>query len=377
MAHAYTPGLRVTASTVVRRRRILPLPGRVLVDVGERVQASTVVARAELPGKVHTVNAVNALGIDPSELSHYLLKRAGEPIEAGEAIAESRPLLKWFKTSVPSPVRGTVETISEVTGQVLVRELPQPLELLAYLDGTVVEVLPGEGVVIETTGALVQGIFGVGGEAWGELALAVGSPDEVLSPERIVPSQQGQIVVGGSFADTAVFDRARAVGVKGLIIGGIDDADLRTLLGYDLGVAITGTERLGFTLILTEGFGRIAMARRTFELLASYAGQKASMNGATQIRAGVLRPEIVIPAPSGRGKAEGASSAWERGGLQVGDAIRLIREPYFGRIGQVTALPNELQTVATGARVRVLQVEFPAGDSAVVPRANVELIEPL
>lgn len=377
MAHAYTPGLRVIASTVIQRRRILPLPGRVLADVGERVQAPTVVARAELPGKVHTVNAVNALGIDPSELPHYLLKRAGEPIEAGEAIAESKPLLKWFKTRVPSPVRGTVETISEVTGQVLVRELPQPLELLAYLDGTVVEVLPGEGVVIETTGALVQGIFGVGGEAWGELALAVGSPDEVLSPERIVPSQQGQIVVGGSFADNAIFDRARAVGVRGIIVGGIDDADLRALLGYDLGVAITGTERLGFTLIVTEGFGRIAMARRTFELLASHAGHKASMNGATQIRAGVLRPEIVIPAPSDQGKVEGTSSAWERGGLQVGDAIRLIREPYFGRIGRVKALPNELQTIATGARVRVLQVEFPDGDTAVIPRANVELMEPV
>ena len=33
--------------------------------------------------------------------------------------------------------------------------------------GEVAEVLPGEGVVVETTGALVQGIFGVGGECFG------------------------------------------------------------------------------------------------------------------------------------------------------------------------------------------------------------------
>jgi hypothetical protein len=376
MAHAYTPGLRVTASTQVQRRRLLPLPGRVLVGVGERVQAPTVVARADLPGKVHTLNLVNALGLAPDELPRYLLKRAGDPVEAGEAIAESKPFIRWFKTSVPSPTRGTIENISEVTGQVLIRELPQPLELRAYIEGEVVEVVPEEGVVIATTGALVQGIFGVGGESWGELAAAVRSPEEPLSADKLLPSQQGKIVVGGSFADKAVFDRARAVGVRGLIVGGIDDADLRQLLGYDLGVAITGNESLGFTLIITEGFGQIAMARRTFDLLISNAGHAASLNGATQIRAGVMRPEIIIPMPQDLRRARGATAGWESGGLQIGNLVRLIREPYFGRIGRVTALPNEPQPIATEAHVRVLEVEFPDGSGAMVPRANVELIEP-
>jgi len=163
--------------------------------------------------------------------------------------------------------------------------------------------------------------------------------------------------------------------VKGVVVGGIDDADLRALLGYDLGVAITGTEQLGFTLIVTEGFGQIAMARRTFELLVSHAGHKASISGATQIRAGVMRPEIIIPAPQGQEMSQAATPGWERGGLQVGDVIRLIRKPYFGQLGRVKTLPNELQAIATEARVRVLEVEFPDGTTAVVPRANVELIE--
>ena len=37
------------------------------------------------------------------------------------------------------------------------------------------------------------------------------------------------------------------------------------------------------------------MAERTFELLASREGEDAAVNGATQIRAGVMRPEIVVP----------------------------------------------------------------------------------
>ncbi|MBI3327732.1 MAG: hypothetical protein HYZ81_13655 [Nitrospinae bacterium] len=375
MAHAYTPGLRVTARTIVRKRRVLPLPGQVLVQVGERVEATTVVARAELPGKVHTLNVINTLGLDPSELPSYMRKRVGDSVEAGEPIAESRPLIKWFKRHVPSPVRGTVESISDVTGQVLLREPPQPLELRAYIEGEVVEVMAREGVVIETAGALLQGIFGVGGETWGELMPAVGSPEEVLAADQVLPSQQGKILVGGSFADRDVFDRARATGVKGIVVGGIDDADLRGLLGYDLGVAITGTEQLGFSLIVTEGFGQIAMAKRTFELLVSHAGHQASISGATQIRAGVMRPEIIIPAPPGQEMTQAAMPGWERGGLQVGDLIRLIRKPYFGELGRVKALPNELQAIATEARVRVLEVEFPDGTIVTVPRANVELIE--
>ena len=59
------------------------------------------------------------------------------------------------------------------------------------------------------------------------------------------------------------------VGAAALVSGGIDDQDLKEILGYDLGVAVTGSEKIGLTLIVTEGFGEIAMAERTFRLLAS------------------------------------------------------------------------------------------------------------
>jgi len=51
MAHSYTPGLTVTEQTVIRRRRQLPLPGTVLVNVGDHVQSNQPVAKAELAGK--------------------------------------------------------------------------------------------------------------------------------------------------------------------------------------------------------------------------------------------------------------------------------------------------------------------------------------
>jgi len=85
-----------------------------------------------------------------------------------------------------------------------------------------------------------------------------------------------------------------------------------------------------------------------------------------------MRPEILIPSEDARAEA-GAEA--HGGGLEVGSLLRVIREPYFGRIGRVVELPSELRELDTEARVRVLVVEFIAGgERAVVPRANVELI---
>ncbi|MFN3476967.1 MAG: hypothetical protein ACK4Z6_05375, partial [Candidatus Methylomirabilales bacterium] len=138
MAHIYTPGLRVTPRTVIRKKRILSIPGEVFVKEGDHVTASTVIARTLLPGRVHAVNVVNLLGITPEEIRSYMLKREGDSVEEGEAIAENKPLIQWFKIQVKVSVKGTVESVSEVTGQVLVREPPHPLELQAYIDGEVV-----------------------------------------------------------------------------------------------------------------------------------------------------------------------------------------------------------------------------------------------
>ncbi|HAP40655.1 MAG TPA: hypothetical protein DCQ94_12995, partial [Nitrospira sp.] len=295
MAHSYTPGLTVTERTTVRRRRILPLPGSVLVQVGDAVRADTAVARAELPGKVVPLNLANQLGIAPDEINDYLVKKEKDSVQKDDVLAENKPFIKWFKTEIRSPITGTVESVSTITGQILLREPPRVLELLGYIDGTIADVHPEQGVTVETTCSLVQGIFGIGGETSGELVMGVKTPDQPLLPEQLNPSMKGKVVVGGAFLSAATMTRAKELGIVGLVVGGIHDKDLRALLGYDLGVAITGTEQVGFTLILTEGFGTIPMAPKTFALLSAHAGQKASISGATQIRAGVIRPEIIIP----------------------------------------------------------------------------------
>lgn len=371
MATAYTPGLTVTASTVLRRARRLPLKGQVVVSEGEEVLPETVVARAEIPGILRTVRASERLGIDPDELTPLLRVSSGDAVVAGELLAESRAFFGLFKSECRSPVAGVVEIISPVTGHVSIREAPSPIEVGAYVSGRVADVIPGEGVVVETHGALVQGIFGVGGERQGRLRLAVATPEEVLNTDAILPEMVGEILVGGANLTSGALRRAAEVGVVGLVVGAIVDQDLIDFLGYDIGVAITGHEKINLTLILTEGFGSIPMARRTFDLLRSLEGQSASINGATQIRAGVIRPEIIVP----QTLEGGTSSKADNHNLDLGTPIRLIREPYFGLLATVAALPTELVRIPTGADVRVLEATLTNGERVIVPRANVEIIQ--
>ena len=374
MAHAYVPGLKVTELTSVRKDRILPLKGDVLVKVGDTVTADQVVARTALPGPVKTLNVVNQLGVDPAMINEYMLKKAGDTFEAGEILAENKPFLglKFLQTRISVDFSGTIDNVSAITGQVILRHPPRLVEMLAYVDGKVVEVRPGEGVIVETHGGFVQGIFGVGGETHGELVMGVQSKDEILDAKNIKAEFQGKIVIGGSLLTSAAFERCKEVGVKGVIVGGFHDKDLKAILGYDLGVAITGAEDIGLTLVMTEGFGEIAMADKTFKLLSKRIGQRASISGATQIRAGVMRPEVIIPTLGALGEADKAS---KQVGTEMGDMVRCIREPYFGRIGSVGKLIPELTKVESETMVRVLEVEFPGGEVVVVPRANIEMIE--
>ncbi len=370
----YTPGLKVVGQVRHKVRRVLPIAGNVLVKAGDHVSAEQVVAETFMPGDVTPINLSNLLSITASEVKDSLLKAEGERVEPGEALARTKGIFGLFKNEFRTKVGGTIESVSAVTGQVILRGKPIPVQVRAYLTGTVVEVLPNEGVIVEADVSLIQGIFGVGGEAYGPLAIACRNPSEPLDAGQITAEHKGKIVIGGGRMTGGAVKQAVKVGAAALVSGGIDDQDLKDILGYDLGVAVTGSEKIGLTLIVTEGFGEIAMAERTFRLLASRNGAPAAVSGATQIRAGVLRPEIAIPIQHA-GAATARDEATLDSTLRMGANVRIIRDPHFGVIGKVAGLPHELTTLESGSKARVLEVAVDGAPKIVVPRANVELIE--
>ena len=370
--YAYTPVLKVKKTMKIIKVRRLPLPGEVLVKQGEEVSFDTVVARTFSPGEPFLVRVWNALGVEPDEIEEYMKKKEGDHVEEGECIAGYTAFFGLIKKECNAPSSGFIESVSTITGQVIVRKDPVPIEVKAYVPGKVIEILPKQGAIIEANVAFIQGIFGFGGETHGELTVIVESPKDIISEDMIKDDHKDKIIVGGSRITSEALKKAVEVGVKGAVIGSIMDKDMTDFLGYEIGVAITGEEEVGISLIITEGLGEMTMAKRTFNLLKSFHGYQASISGATQIRAGVIRPEIIIPhdIPQEDGLVDELAS-----GMKVGTLVRIIREPFFGEIGEVSSLPIELQKIETESNVRVLEVTLEDGRRATIPRANVEIIE--
>lgn len=375
MSGAYTPGLTVSARTTIIKTRRLPLKGTVLSTTGTWVSPADKVARAELPGIMQPIKVASKLGIEPSEVPALLTVKVGDKVTRGDIVAVTKGMWGLFKSECKANTTGTVELISNITGNVGVREAPTPIEVDAYIPGKIIEVLDGEGVVIEAHGALIQGIFGIGGERRGEIMMITSGPDQPITADMITSAHAGKIIVGGSNLSGDALRKAHELGVTGIVVGGIVDKDLVDYLGYDIGVAITGHEDIPLTLVLTEGFGTIAMAGRTFNLLKSLVGKTASICGATQIRAGVIRPEVIVADDTENAGGKAADEVVPSFSLEPGTNIRIIREPYFGLLATVTALPHHLVTVGSGAEVRVLEAKLNStGEIVTVPRANVEIV---
>ena len=373
MAHSYTPGLKVLKNTKILKERRLPLKGSVSASIGSEVKPDEIIARTDLPGNVQMVNVANLLNVDASDVKQVMLMDIGSKIDKNDLLAETKGLFGFFKSNVKSPVSGTVESISDVTGQVVIREAPLPVEIDAYIQGSVDEIIENEGVVIKSKGAFIQGIFGVGGESRGKIKVLASSRDSELTAEMITSDHEGMILVGGNFISLDAYKKALACNVAGDVVGGFNYYDLEEVLGYTLGVAITGSEDLVTSLVVTEGYGKIQMGQQTYDLLSESNGRLASINGATQIRAGVIRPEIIIPISDALKNGK-ENKAEKTTGMTDGSTVRVIRSPNFGKIGIVKELPTELRKMESETMVRVAIIDID-GKQFEIPRSNLEVVE--
>ena len=374
MAQAYSAGLTVTDNIVLKKERILPLKGEVKVKKGDWVKAEDVVAETLLPGSPLPIKLSNKLGCMPQMLKKFLVVAEGDSVKKGDVLGETKGLFGtgFFKTIVKSPIDGEVESISHLTGSMMLRKPKVPVAVKAFLEGKITDVFENEGVIVENKATYIQGIFGIGGEAFGEIKVIAKDGLDVIQPDQVDESCRGKIIVSGSMIPIETIRKAVKMGVVAIITGGINDHDLKELLGYDIGVAITGHEKIGLSIVCTEGFGEIKMANVTFDLLKAHNGHIASCHGKTQIRAGVMRPEIIIPQDAKDDTF--VVPEVEEASLEIGTNIRVIREPGFGMIGVITDLPEALQKVESETKVRILEAKLENGKVVTIPRANVEVI---
>jgi hypothetical protein len=300
-------------------------------------------------------------------------------VNAGQILARAPGL---FGRNCLAPIGGMIADIDGETGYVTIAPDPVEYALQAAVRGLVMEVIPYEGVVIETLAAQAYGALGVGDERSGVLRLLALEPSDIIRPEQIDARSAYAILICGAAISAAALRRAVAEQVRGIIVGGIEERELREFLGWrgvegwQVGLhswqwpnpRVTPDPKL--TIVVTEGLGVRSMNRAIFDLLSSQDRQEALIDGHTSLRRPLRRPRIVVPLARGGG----AQVEPPRPQLRVGATVRLLDAEHLGAMATVRAMPAAPRRVASGARVQAAEVLTEEGQPLWLPRTCIEVI---
>jgi hypothetical protein len=243
-------------------------------------------------------------------------------------------------------------------GSALIAPLLESEPIVGHVRGEVTEVAP-DAIEIRVSGALVGGVGGSGTAVHGELKVAVHEPGEELRASAIDVGATGRILVGGSRASAETLTRARAMGVAGIVLGGVLDKELRDFEATQQRRRQVGGPDASFALLLIEGFGKVGLDATLFAWFRAQEGKMASLFG-DSARLYVYDAD---PPPARRALP------------RPGDRIIAHRRPFAGMAGELVRVLDGLHAAPSGVMARTALVRFDDGLSTLVPLANLEATE--
>ena len=336
--------------TIIRTPRRLSHPGTVLMRTGDSVEPAQIVAQAVIPPDFRIVDVAQELDVPLRSANAYFKVERGQAISEGDILASRG----GFGSRVcQAPISGKVAGVGR--GRLLLQAQPQIVRVNALVPGYIVDAEPGEGVVIETVGALIQALWGNGYEAHGVLRMVVREAMHPIRPTHINASSQGAILIGGSTVDGETIQDAGEMRVRGMIVGSVPAGLIPQL------------REVGFPVIATEGIGTTPMTQEVFDLLQSLDGHEASISGAIGTRWHPTRPYIVIPMPTQVGQMIRADVP-----LAIGERVRILRGTHRGRSGTIQEMPARCVQLETGACLPGAAVDIGEGEPVGVPFVNLE-----
>ena len=263
-----------------------PVRGRV---THVELDAGLVILRViqDYDGKPHVIDVAGQLGVRPRSIRGYLRYGVGDFLCSGQAIA--RDVKKGI--FVRTPTTGVMRRIDPGSGTVTVRYDIRPVPLRSLVRGRVTRVRRSHGVTIRATGIMLTARVGFGPDACGRLA-------PLSRRESPTGEARGMVLFSDSPVGLDDLERCSALGVSGLIVPSVRSTALEGFLGSWPTPASTGQETMPFSLLITEGFGSIGMGAECSALLEGSAGRLTTLFPATQIRAGVIRPRVLISSSS-------------------------------------------------------------------------------
>jgi hypothetical protein len=274
-------------------------------------------------------------------------------VDIGTVLAQKKKVLG--SRQVLAPVEGVLFGV--VNGRVVIQQTSEWLERQAMVSGRVVSYVADRGVIIETHGSLIQGVWGSGKESFGTLKMVARNESAVLTKNQVNQEVNGRILILGRVDNEELLELAAENNVKGMIAGSMPAS------------LVTMVQTLPFPVLLTDGFGKQSMSAQIFSLLKEADTKEASLFCDYDPQLG-QRPEIVIP----KAANPNSLSISPARSIRVGQKVRILRAPYVGQIGKVEKIYNLSQVLATGAKAQGVNVRLDDGNVVFIPYANFDIV---
>jgi len=338
--------------TVIRRERYLPVPGKVLVRTQQKVAASDTVAEANVHPELLILEVGKGLGMPPEKADSHIQCRAGDQLVEGDIVAGP---VGFTRRLIRSPRDGKVILVGN--GQILIELSTKNYMLKAGLPGTVMELISDKGVIIETTGALIQGVWGNGRIDTGVMARLPIESDQTITTSNIDISLRGIVVLAQHCQDQQALRFAEELPLRGLI--------LASMLPDLIPIAM----KLQLPIIVIEGFGNRRFNGLTEKLLATNENREVAVNAESWNQYTAARPEIVIPLPA----TSSLTTPQVETSLTSGRRVHILRAPYLGEIGTIKKIIG-ITEFPGGVKAPGAEVLLESGKIQIFPIANLELL---
>jgi uncharacterized protein (TIGR01319 family) len=230
------------------------------------------------------VKVCDKLGIKPAHLKGCMRKQKGDFITTDEILVVKS--ISKQEQIVHSPATGTITDVDTVKGTVTIRYIKKDLRLKACLNAKVTSVSRNRFIELEYEGTSIYGKIGFGKATDGTIVWN----DKFVEADL----KQDFIAIFPFALNNEQLNICKRNLIAGIIMPSMAEEDIVHLLGYELGVGITGGESLPFSIILTGGFGNFSFPANLANALRDCTGKHGVLFPATQIRAGVVRPSLII-----------------------------------------------------------------------------------
>ncbi len=347
------PVYHVLPLATITRERKLPVAGKVLARVDQRVSSTDVIAEANFAREHVLIDVARTFNVSTKVADRMIKVNANDRVAQGALVADAGGLIP---RSIRAPRAGRVMIVGG--GQILMEVGDARIELRAGVPGVVTKVIPERGVEIRTAGALVQGVWGNGRIDSGLMTSLIEKPDDLLNAERLDVSLRGSVILGGHVRDADTLRAAAELPVRGLILSSIYSPLIQTAY------------QMKYPILVLDGFGAMPMNSAAFKLLTTNNKRDATVNAEHFDRYTGNRPEVIIPLPVSSEPAEPDDYYH----FATGQTVRMRRPPHAGMIGTIANLRPGLSPLPSGLRAPSADVKLENGETAVVPLANLEVV---